>query len=178
MAQVFATIFQEWSRMHRPATTLLVLTDGVWSKTNLEKLNKTILDIAEKDHSNTGHRHFSIQFIRFGDETPEKARLQWLDDHLCVDRGLRDIIDHCSWRAKVDKMFKGSIEGYADNQDSDETPMSYNYEKLVDLFNAFNRGDDVAPSPTGPLSRTPSRGSNRSSTSMYHLRTRSNTHAR
>jgi hypothetical protein len=178
MARVFATIFQEWNCTNRPATTLLVLTDGVWPKTNLENLNKIILDIAGKDDLSTGNRHFSIQFIRFGDEAPEKARLQWLDDHLCVDCGLRDIIDHCSWRAKVDKMFKGSIKGYADNQNSDEKPMSYDYEKLVDLFNTFNKEDDATLSPTGLLSRTPSRGSNRSSISMHHFRTRSDTNTR
>lgn len=154
MARVFNDISQDWHRGGQPATTLLVFTDGVWSNTNLDSLNKIILDIAEKDRSHVGNRHFSIQFIRFGDEEAQKTLLQTLDDCLCVAHNLRDIIDHCSWRAKVDKMFKGSIEGYFDEQDPDEEPILYDYKKLVDLFNTFNRAED------------PTRISHRSSTSL------------
>jgi hypothetical protein len=168
MAKVFANIFGEWNRSNRPATTLLVLTDGVWSKTDLNTLNETILGIARSDKRHAGSRHFSIQFIRFGDGALERARLQWLDDHLCAENNLRDIIDHCSWRCEVDKMFKGSIEGYLDEQDSVEQPMLYDYEKLVALFNAFNGGRDSTLSPNGALFRSSSRGSNRSSFSMPH----------
>ena len=175
MAQVFENIFGDWNRAGSPATTLLVLTDAVWSKTILDTLNKTILDIARLDQRRAGYRHFSIQFIRFGDEGDMKARLQWLDDCLCADYNLRDIIDHCSWRGTVEKMLKGSIEGYADEQDPDEEPLSYDYDKLVDLFDAFNRGKEGALSPTGTLVRTPSRASNRFSFTSHaesHAETR------
>jgi hypothetical protein len=169
MARVFEQINQQWSRSGRRATTLLVLTDGVWSNTDLEALNKIILDIAQRDQLHAGNRHFSIQFIRFGDEEIERARLQWLDDALCSGNNLRDIIDHCSWRAKVDKMFKGSIEGYLDEQDSDDEPILYDYTKLVHLFDTFNRAEDGTLSPTKDLFRSPSRSSHRSSTSLSHL---------
>jgi len=168
MAKVLDTIFDEWSRAGQPATTLLVLTDGVWSKTNPDALNNTILNIARRDQRNTGKRHFSIQFIRFGEGASEKARLQTLDDRLCADNNLRDIIDHCSWRAEVTKIFIGSIEGSLDEKDSVEEPILYDYDKLVDLFDAFNSGKEGALSPTSTLFRTPSRGSNRSSVSMSH----------
>jgi len=163
MAQVFENIFKEWGSVGSPATTLLVLTDAVWSKTKLDTLNKTILDIARLDQRRAGYRHFSIQFIRFGEEGAMKARLQWLDDCLCADHNLRDIIDHCSWRGPVDKMIKGSIEGSLDEQDSVGKPMSYDYDKLVELFNAFNTGKESALSTTGTLFRTPSYASSRRS---------------
>ncbi|CAN9388110.1 unnamed protein product [Alternaria alternata] len=170
MALVFEKISREWASSGRPATTLLVLTDAVWSNTDLKALNKTILDIAERDKLNAGNRHFSIQFIRFGDNVAGKSRLQWLDDELCA--GQKDIVDHCSWRAKVDKMFKGSIEGRADEQESEEEPIPYDYETLVDLFDTFNKGEDsmsvpkdATLSPTKSLFRTSSRASHRSSTS-------------
>jgi hypothetical protein len=168
MARVFENIFEEWNGSSQPATTLLVLTDGVWSNKSHSVLNKTILNIAERDRLQTGNRHFSIQFIRFGDGKDEITRLQWLDDSLCVENNFRDIIDHCSWRAKVDKMFRGSIEGFADEQDSDEEPPPYDYKELVNLFNTFNTGEDATLSPTGTLSRTPSRVSRRSSASLSH----------
>ncbi|CAI9634656.1 unnamed protein product [Alternaria burnsii] len=170
MTRVFKDISRDWNRGGQPATTLLVFTDGVWSNTNLDSLNKIILDIAEKDQSHAGNRHFSIQFIRFGDEEAQKTLLQTLDDGLCVAHNLRDIIDHCSWRAKVDKMFKGSIEGYLDEQDSDEEPILYDYKKLVDLFDTFNRAEDPTLSPTNSLFRSPSRTSHRSSTSLSNIR--------
>ncbi|KAG9195926.1 hypothetical protein G6011_01047 [Alternaria panax] len=166
MTRVFADVFQEWRREDQPATTLFVLTDGVWSNTDLDALNSIILDIARQDQLHAGNRHFSIQFIRFGDDDPGKARLQWLDDGLCVGNDLRDIIDHCSWRAEVDKMFKGSIESYLDEQDSDEKPILYDYKKLVELFNAFNKGENTAMlSPTSTVFRSSSRASQHSSAS-------------
>jgi len=165
MAKIFRNILKKWDRVGQPATTLLVLTDGVWSKENSDTFNKIILDIARLDQGNGGNRHFSIQFIRFGDESPEKSRLEWLDDQLCVENNMRDIIDHCSWRANVLKMITGSIEVYADEQNSVDQPMLYDYDDLVDLFNTFNKGGDALLSPTGTPSRTPSRTSKRLSIS-------------
>jgi len=60
------------------------------------------------------------------------------------------------------------IEGSLDEKDSVEEPMLYDYDKLVDLFNAFNSGKEGALSPTSTLFRAPSRGSNRSSVSMSY----------
>jgi len=168
MAKVFRDVYHEWGRTGQPASTLLVLTDGVWSKTNPDTLNNTILDIARLDQRHTGNRHFSIQFIRFGEGDSEKARLQWLEDYLCADHKLRDIIDHCSWRSTVEKMLKGSIEGYWDQKEPEEPPVLYDYDKLVDLFNEFNRGYHAEFSPIGRLNRAPSRVSNRSSVSTSH----------
>ena len=165
MARIFQTIFGEWKQTGKPATTLLVLTDGVWSNENTATFNKIILDIARLEQRPGGSRHFSIQFIRFDDGLPEKIRLQWLDDHLCAKNGLKDIIDHCSWRADVEKLLTGSIEVFADNHNSVDPPMLYDYEELAGLFNTFNKGGDSLLSPTGTPSRTPSRASKRSSIS-------------
>jgi hypothetical protein len=171
MARTFSAIFKEWHASGQRATTLLVLTDAVWAKTDPTTLHTTILAIAKHDQQNTGDRHFSIQFIRFGDSDTEKARLQWLDDGLCSDHKLRDIIDHCSWRASVDKMFKGSIEGFYDDKEPDEKPIGYDYDQLVALFQAFNEGSGGLLSPTQPgLQRTLSRSSSRSSTASSRWR--------
>jgi hypothetical protein len=166
MAKTFANIFEEWKRNNKRATTLLVLTDAVWSKTEPAALHKTVINIAGEDQVHAGSRHFSIQFIRFGDEEMEKTRLQWLDDGLCTENNLRDIIDHCSWRATVDKMFRGSIELWHDQKNSDEPPVMYDYRQLGELFQAFNESGSGLLSPTQPgLQRTLSRSSSRSSTS-------------
>jgi hypothetical protein len=169
MERIFSVIRKEWKDNGRPSTTLLVLTDAVWSKTDLEALNAIILNIAKHDQQHAGNRHFSIQFIRFGDMDVSKVRLQELDDSLCVAHNLRDIIDHCSWRTTVDKMFKGSIEGFHDQQDEDDPPVAYDYKGLVALFQAFNEGNGTLL-PPNDLRRTPSRSSSRSSTSSSRWR--------
>ncbi|KAF1942093.1 hypothetical protein EJ02DRAFT_454596 [Clathrospora elynae] len=169
MAHVFANIFKEWKRDGQRATTLLVLTDAVWSKTEASALHKTILDIARQDQNHAGQRHFSIQFVRVGNSSVEEEKLQWLDDKLCAEHNLRDIIDHCSWRATVDKMFKGSIEGWHDQKDAEEVPLTYFYQGLLALFKAFNESSDTLLSPTR-LQRTPSQMSNRSSGSSSRWR--------
>lgn len=90
MARVLDEIRREWSQTGRRATTLLVLTDGVWSNTNDRDLEETILSIAEHDQQHAGNRHFSIQFIRFGDDDVQhKQKLERLDDKLCQEKGLR-----------------------------------------------------------------------------------------
>ncbi|KAF1851032.1 uncharacterized protein K460DRAFT_26711 [Cucurbitaria berberidis CBS 394.84] len=169
MGRIFTNIFKEWKRNKKRATTLLILTDGVWTKTEELRLHLTILDIARQEQMHAGNRHFSIQFIRFGDRENEKAKLQWLDDELCTRSNLRDIIDHCSWRTTVDKMFKGSIEGWHDQKDPDELDIPYHYPDLVALFKSFNEGSDTL-SPSTPH-RTPSRSSSRSSNSTSQWRT-------
>ncbi|KAJ6191813.1 hypothetical protein J3E72DRAFT_389949 [Bipolaris maydis] len=112
---------------------------------NPPPLHKAIMAFAEQDRQQTGNRHFSIQFIRFGDNAPDTEHLQWLDDHLCESHKYRDIIDHCSWRATVDKIFKGSIEGFLDEKDTKEPPVLYNYKQLVETFDRFNRGEEDGP---------------------------------
>jgi hypothetical protein len=169
MARIFSDICKEWKGNGRPSTTLLALTDAVWSKTDLKALNETILSIAEHDQQHAGNRHFSIQFIRFGDTNVPKELLQELDDNLCVANNLRDIIDHCSWRTTVDKMFKGSIEGFHDQNDEDEPPIAYDYKGLVGLFQAFNEGNGTLLL-SNDLQRTPSRSSSRSSASSSRWR--------
>ena len=76
--------------------------------------------------------------------------------------------DGCRTIGPSDKMLKGSIEGQADEQESDEEPILYDYKKLVDLFDTFNKGEEAMLSPTGTLFRSPSRASHRSSTSLSY----------
>lgn len=162
MTAILESIYKEWRRNHQPATTLYVFTDGKWSTESLPALrlvaknphsphdiilnppplHKAIMAIAEQDRQRTGNRHFSIQFIRFGDSPPDTEHLQWLDDHLCESHKYRDIIDHCSWRATVDKIFKGSIEGFLDEKDTNEPPVQYDYKQLMERFDRFNRGEE------------------------------------
>ncbi|EMD91908.1 hypothetical protein COCC4DRAFT_201735 [Bipolaris maydis ATCC 48331] len=165
MTMILENIYKEWHRNRQPATTLYVFTDGKWSTESLTALrlvaknpnshhdiilnppplHKAIMAFAEQDRQQTGNRHFSIQFIRFGDNAPDTEHLQWLDDHLCESHKYRDIIDHCSWRATVDKIFKGSIEGFLDEKDTKEPPVLYNYKQLVETFDRFNRGEEDGP---------------------------------
>ena len=138
MAQVCENMYDEWEKNGRRATTLYVFTDANWLDTDSKRLQEAILRIAGEDTSVGGKRHFSIQFIRFGDGDKQRERLQALDDRLCVENKLRDIIDHCSWQAPVDKMIKGSIEGFHDEEDSTEPPLPYDYSGLVKLFHQYN----------------------------------------
>lgn len=94
MRRTLAEVVKKWNRNKRRATTLLVLTDGVWSKTDQSALDATILDIARQEQHHAGNRHFSIQFIRFGDHENEKTKLQWLDDNLCSQHSLRCVQQH------------------------------------------------------------------------------------
>lgn len=138
MGQVVSTIYNTWKSKGRKATTLLILTDGNWSEADENTLNTNILKFAHEDKQRAGNRHFSIQLIRFGEQ--HKKRLQWLDDQLCQQHNRKDIVDHCSWRATVDKMFRGSVEGRVDQQDSYEPGIPYWYEHLVTFFHSFNDG--------------------------------------
>jgi hypothetical protein len=163
MAQVLTDIYKNWKNKGKKPTTLLVLTDGDWSKTDLPALHQIILDFAKLEAHRAGPRHFSIQLIRFGEEHKEK--LTWLDDSLCQRNQCKDIVDHCSWRATVDKMFKGSIETYQDSQAPPEPDITYYYPHLVKFFDSFNDDDASLLSPDGQnqsrlsLSRTSSRSS-------------------
>lgn len=179
---VLDNIVRDWEDNGKPPTTLLVLTDGIWANTNPHLVDQIIFKLAGDDlkrdtrtgarpvstQLNTGPRPFSIQFIRFGDLCVEK--LDRLDNELCSGRGLRDIVDHCSWRSTVDKMFKGSIDGLYDQYEAKETPITHNYRELVKLFLNFNENSlqDAKPSRSGLLpyasprhsiSRSPSRDS-------------------
>lgn len=174
MAAMFQNLYKEWEHQHKPATTLFVFTDGKWTRKDTTALHESILRFAKQDRRSTGKRHFSIQFIRFGDDEVDKQQLQWLDDGLCSSRDLRDIIDHCSWRATVDKIFKGSIEGFHDEKDDEEFPIIYDYKKLADKFDRFNKGEEgcedrgkntglLSPSSASTLHRSPSQLSGHSS---------------
>lgn len=196
MTAILQNIYKEWHRNRRPATTLYVFTDGKWSTEDLTALrhvaknpnspheiirnppplHKAIMAFAEQDRQQTGHRHFSIQFIRFGDDPPDKEHLQWLDDYLCESHKYRDIIDHCTWRAPVDKIFKGSIEGFHDEKEAKEPPVLYDYKQLVEKFHLFNRGEGDGGADaqqneavSSPLTRM---GTHRSNVSTSSPRTR------
>ncbi|EUC42619.1 hypothetical protein COCMIDRAFT_103100 [Bipolaris oryzae ATCC 44560] len=191
MTAMLETIYNEWCDNHQPATTLYVFTDGKWSTESLAALNlvasnptspheiilnppplhKAIMAFAEQDRQRTGKRHFSIQFIRFGDDAPDIEHLQWLDDHLCEAHKYRDIIDHCSWRATVDKIFKGSIEGFLDEKDTKDPPVQYDYKQLVEKFDQYNRGEEHgagADAHSSPLIRV---GTQKSTVSTSSPRT-------
>jgi hypothetical protein len=165
MARILTDIYNNWKSKGKnpPATTLLILTDGDWAKTDHTALNEIILDFAKLETKRAGPRHFSIQLIRFGEENKEK--LIWLDDQLCQQNQRKDIVDHCSWRTTVEKMFKGSIETYQDSQAPLEPEITYYYPHLVKFFDSFNDGGASLLSPDGQnqsrlsLSRTSSRSS-------------------
>lgn len=179
MLQTLDNIVGGWKNKGRPATTLLVLTDGLWRNTDPDAFNNAIIRLVTDATANkrTGSRPFSIQFIRFGEKGAE--RLRYLDDELCK-RSSRDIIDHCSWRATVDKMFKGSIVGYHDRIDPIEPSIPYSYQDLVGLFQRFNDSSyherqRTSPSLLAPrspplpsLSRSSSRASNSDSPQRKH----------
>jgi hypothetical protein len=198
---MFATldeIVQNWKDSGKPATTLLILTDGKWRRTMQNLVDDIILRLAEEATSkHVGKRTFGIQFIRFGEDCAEKLRK--LDNELCKTRGFRyvrlfcqgrlcylpiyrDIVDHCSWRSTVEKMFKGSIDGQYDQHDPTELPITYHYQDLVDLFRDFNNNsyhDENQPSPTNqllsptsPSRMSLSRSSSRGSNSESHQRKR------
>jgi hypothetical protein len=163
MGQVLADVYKTWKRKGERSTTLLVLTDGDWSKTDHPALNQIILNFAKLE-DRAGPRHFSIQLIRFGEE--HKDKLSWLDDYLCQQNQCKDIVDHCSWRTTVDKMFRGSIETRSDAQAPPEPDITYFYPHLVTFFDSFNDGgmkSRLAPESQNQsrlsLSRTSSRGS-------------------
>ncbi|RYN24089.1 hypothetical protein AA0112_g9043 [Alternaria arborescens] len=161
MLETFRRIAEGWRIKGKPATTLLVLTDGLWKDTNKNEFDKAIIKVAQDatqvTSRRTGNRSFSIQFIRFGDEGYE--RLRELDDVLCSRNMVRDIVDHCSWRTSVDKMIKGSIEGFHDQDDNDEKDMMYHYQDLVALFKSYNDLHHVQEHSStllSPLSPSPS----------------------
>jgi len=91
-----------------------------------------------------------------------------------TDKSRRDIVDHCSWRSTVEKMFKGSIEGQMDQQDPEERDITCSYTELVALFRRFNDGMDNGESVShsgllAPASDhlTPSRSSSSASASRW-----------
>jgi len=169
MYTILDDVVQNWKNSGRPATTLLVLTDGVWANTMANLVDNLILNLAKETTSkHVGKRPFSIQFIRFGEKCVEK--LEKLDNELCSGRGFRDIVDHCSWRSTVEKMFKGSIDSQHDQYDPVELPITHDYQDLVNLFRVFNdrslHEDDQShsnlhppASPRRSLSRSSSRNS-------------------
>jgi Flp pilus assembly pilin Flp len=138
MHKTLDDVVTNWRGNNRPATTLIVLTDGVWKKTMQNLVNHTILNLAEEvtNNKNLGPRPFGMQFIRFGETSFQK--LWELDNELCAKRGFRDIVDHCSWRSTVEKMFKGSITAQHDQHDPEELSIIYKYPELVALFRHFN----------------------------------------
>ena len=91
IASVLEEIFDEYRNLpfHKP-TTLMVLTNGLWlGNDSSRRINTTIMTfamwLASKGY---GTRHFSITFIRFGDDPKAAKRLRYLDDNLCRKHGI------------------------------------------------------------------------------------------
>jgi hypothetical protein len=82
-------VVSSWSVKGKPATTLLILTDGKWRRTAQNQVDNIILNLAaETDRSrHVGKRTFGIQFIRFGEDCADK--LSRLDNELCRTRNFR-----------------------------------------------------------------------------------------
>ncbi|KAF2864734.1 hypothetical protein BDV95DRAFT_290159 [Massariosphaeria phaeospora] len=82
-----------WTSNQCKATTVIVLTDGVFEGTDPpHSLNETIVNFArevEADSRRFLARHFTIGFVRFGDGAADKAYLELLDDQLCKQNMLR-----------------------------------------------------------------------------------------
>lgn len=84
-------IFQEYREKVFPkAMTLIVLTNGLWpGSKSAKRLNETLIEFARwLEEMDYGARHFSITFIRFGDDAKAKRRLRYLDDELCTAQGV------------------------------------------------------------------------------------------
>jgi hypothetical protein len=166
MHKTLTDVITSWRDTNRPPTTVIVLTDGLWKRTSDHLVDYTIVGLAEEVTEYVGKRPFGIQFIRFGEECVEK--LSKLDNDVCKKRGIRDIVDHCSWRSSVEKMFKGSIEGQHDQHEPHDPSILYNETELIALFRRFNEdshsgsvstNNGLAPSNSA-MSRSSSRGSN------------------
>jgi hypothetical protein len=165
MHKTLKDVITSWRDTNCPSTTLIVLTDGVWKRTMEHLVDYTIIGLAEEVTEYFGRRPFGIQFIRFGEECVGK--LSKLDNEVCKKRGFRDIVDHCSWRSSVEKMFKGSIDGQHDEDEPHDPTIVYDETELIALFRRFNEDshsgyvwthDGLAP-PNSALSRSSSRNS-------------------
>lgn len=135
-------IFKEYIRsVSLKAMTLIVLTNGSWSGSqSAQKMNDTIISFAKwLERKGFGGRHFSITFIRFGDDPKSTKRLRYLDDELCRARGVGDFIDAMTWRAPVRKMLLGSfsdpIDAVPDRSENERDIAA----DLAPLFEAFNK---------------------------------------
>jgi hypothetical protein len=152
MDQILRNTFLEWRTSSKRATTVIILTDGSWKgSVPREAIDKSILTFAKDElHMKHEPRHFSIGFIRFGNA--ETKRLELLDDQLCSLNGLEDIIDHCSWKASVNKMILGSLNSYQDQNDDDEGDVAYDQAKLNSLIESYhNSARSLHPPSPAPL---------------------------
>lgn len=159
MDQILRNTFQEWRNSSKRATTMIILTDGLWEGTiPRDAIDKTILTFAKDElHKKHASRHFSIGFIRFGNAGMK--RLERLDDDLCSQNGLEDIIDHCSWKASVNKMILGSLDSYQDQNDNDEDHLVYDQAKLNNLIDSYHKSAQSLHPPSLALSQMSSRAS-------------------
>jgi hypothetical protein len=166
MDQILRTIFNEWRTSSKRATTVIILTDGLWKGTiPWDAIDKTIVNFAKDElHKKRNSRHFSIGFIRFGNAGIK--RLERLDNELCFQNGLEDIIDHCSWKASVNKMILGSLDSYQDQNDNDEDNLNYDQAGLNNLIESYyNSAQSLCH-----LSPAPSQMSGRGSNFDLHRR--------
>lgn len=90
MSETLSRFFSKFSNSSvKKATTLLVLTDGVWKGSVEEKgVEKRIIEFFKR-LSSLDYRPFTISFIRFGDDENAMHRLRKLDDDLAPEFGIQ-----------------------------------------------------------------------------------------
>ncbi|KAI1176695.1 kinase-like domain-containing protein [Nemania sp. FL0916] len=109
-----------------------VLTDGVWEDGDSDSAEergggvaqsiKNIIDRVKQ--SNQARTFLSIQFIRFGENSVGRARLQWLDDKLKYDIPNEwDVVDTTHHTGSIWKMLIGATSAFEDNiiEETEET---------------------------------------------------------
>ncbi|KAJ8122937.1 hypothetical protein ONZ43_g992 [Nemania bipapillata] len=113
-----------WDHIRRKQRTrginVYVLTNGVWENGDSEipeataRSIKTIIDNVKGQ--GRGRTFLSIQFVRFGESSIGKRRLQWLDDDLKYQTSDQwDIVDTTPHTGSVWKMLIGATSAFEDN---------------------------------------------------------------
>ncbi|XXG99358.1 hypothetical protein Hte_005695 [Hypoxylon texense] len=138
MAKTLTHIFDGYLRGVRRATTLIILTDGIWPGTvDSRNVEVSIAEFLKKPmlEKKLEKRWFTIQFISFGHQTPDI--LNHLDDEIGKTYSIPDVIDTEHVSGDVYKMILGSF---------------------VDRFDAITASPISPPTPTGqqPTSSTQS----------------------
>ncbi|KAF2668397.1 hypothetical protein BT63DRAFT_456036 [Microthyrium microscopicum] len=151
MAEILQKRYTEYLQLPKSspprASTLLVITDGLWS--DMEPENKVETELVAFIRAMTSRwpnlkdRHYTIQFIRVGHDPTSKSRLQRLDDQLCLEQEYTingqpfpDVVDHTHWTGKVQKMICGSFRPGDDREAESDVVESYVVERLCQEFYA------------------------------------------
>ncbi|KAI1760751.1 hypothetical protein GGR53DRAFT_62938 [Hypoxylon sp. FL1150] len=136
MAKVLTHIFDAYLRGPRRATTLIVLTDGVWRGTLDDRsVEEAVAEFLRQSifKRRLEKRWFTIQFISFGHGVPEI--LKHLDDEIEKTYSIPDVIDTEHVDGDVYKMILGSF---------------------VDMFDAIDPSPISPPTPIGHSPTAPS----------------------